>query len=249
MTPQPDEIVKAFHADGYVIFRNFMPEVELQQAELEIDKALSREREGCQQGDIFLEDDRTTIRQFEHLQNYAEFFASISHQRRYVDLFERIFEEEAVCKNVSYMAKAARIGSVVPAHQDNAYFNLVPNHALTFWIALDECTEHNGCLRVIPGSHLGGILPHKASGRAGNSYCLVEEPDPGEAGELPVLLKRGDCSIHHADMIHRSLANTSANPRRGLLLAYESVRCEVDEEGVARYQAAVKQMYDRIASQ
>ena len=80
MTPQPDEIVKAFHADGYVIFRNFMPEVELQQAELEIDKALSREREGCQQGDIFLEDDRTTIRQFEHLQNYAEFFASISHQ-------------------------------------------------------------------------------------------------------------------------------------------------------------------------
>ena len=248
MTPQPDENVNAFHADGYVIIRNFMQEVELEQVELEIDKALSNDLDGFKQDDVYMEQDRTTIRQLEHLQRYSEFFAAISRQRKYLDLFERIFEEEAVLRNVSYMAKPARVGSAVPAHQDNAYFNLVPNHALTFWIALDECTENNGCLRVIPRSHQDGILPHKPSGQTGNSYCLVEEPDPVKAGEMAVLLKRGDCSIHHADTIHRSLANSSAKPRRGLLLAYDSIRCEVDQAGFARYQAAVKEMSDRIAS-
>ena len=66
---------------------------------------------------------------------------------------------------------------------------------------------------------------------------------------MQVLLKRGDCSIHHADTIHRSQANTSANPRRGLLLAYQSVRCKVDQQGMARHQQAIKQMYARMASE
>jgi len=248
MTIPLDEMVSRFHTDGYVVIQDFLQGGELRQVELEIDKTLTGDRGRFNQGDIFFENDRTTIRQFENLQKYGEFFAELSQRRQYHELFERIFQAEAVCMNVSYMAKAARIGSLVPAHQDNAYFNLVPNHALTFWIALDECTEDNGCLRAIPGSHRGGILPHMASGRAGNSYCLVKEPDPVEVGEVAILLKPGDCSIHHADTIHRSLANSSAEPRRGLLLAYQSVHCQVDQEGVKRYQAAVKQMYDRSAS-
>ena len=242
MTTSPNQIVQTFHTDGYVVLRNFLSEREIQQVVVELDDTLSLLENPREQHDVFYEEDGTTIRQFERLQNHSEWFASMCLERRYLDLFEKIFESTAICDNVSYMAKAAHVGSVVPAHQDNAYFNLVPNHALTFWIALDECTGQNGCLRVVPGSHLGGILPHHASGLTGNSSCLVTAPDPVESGEVKLLLKPGDCSIHHADTIHRSQANTSPKSRRGLLLAYQSVRCRVDQKAMVRHQQIVRDM-------
>ena len=247
MTSPIDRIVSEFHANGFVIIRDFMSEAEIQQIELEIDNAFRKKSEAVKQGNIFFEDDQTTVRQVENLQRYEQYFTDVSQEKRYVDLFESFFGENPICINVSYMAKAAHIGSAVPAHQDNGYFNLIPNHALTFWIALDECTEENGCLRVIPGSHRHGILPHKASGQVGNSSCLSEPPNPIEAGEVAVLLGRGDCSIHHVDTIHSSLANKSDHPRRGFLLTYQSVRCEVDPVGLTRHQKIVDEMHAKIS--
>ena len=248
MTSQLDEIVSGFHANGYVIIRDFIPEREIHQIESEIDKVFCKKLDALKGGDIFFEDDQTTVRQIENLQRYSQYFTDVSGQERYIDLFKRVFWEKPLCMNASYMAKAAHIGSSVPAHQDNGYFNLVPNHALTFWIALDECTEDNGCLRVIPGSHRHGILPHKASGQVGNSSCLAEPPNPVQAGEVAVLLKRGDCSIHHVDTIHSSLANTSDHPRRGFLVAYQSIRCEVDSAGMASHHKIVAEMHATIAA-
>ncbi len=45
-------------------------------------------------------------------------------------------------------------------HQDHAYFGLKPPTIITAWIALNEVTRHNGCMRVIPGSHQSGTHKH-----------------------------------------------------------------------------------------
>lgn len=119
-------------------------------------------------------------------------------------------------------------------------YHLVPAHALTFWIALDESNEGNGCVRVVPGSHKMGILPHLPSGVNGLSLTLVDPPAP--ATEEPILLKRGDCSIHHCNTIHRSTTNTSECSRRGLLLFVRTTRCIVDQQVKDRYESVRQAM-------
>src|SRR5581483_3348964 len=47
-----------------------------------------------------------------------------------------------------------------PYHQDSPYFHIEPMALVSAWIALDDVTEENGCLKVIPGSHTLGPLPH-----------------------------------------------------------------------------------------
>ncbi|MES4792604.1 MAG: phytanoyl-CoA dioxygenase family protein, partial [Chloroflexota bacterium] len=47
-------------------------------------------------------------------------------------------------------------GRRVAWHQDGPYWHRVePKVAVTVWVALDDSTPENGCMRLIPGSHRG----------------------------------------------------------------------------------------------
>lgn len=52
-------------------------------------------------------------------------------------------------------------GREKPWHQDNAFFHMVPGTPIVgVWIALDDATLDNGCMRVILGSHRDGPVRH-----------------------------------------------------------------------------------------
>jgi len=60
-------------------------------------------------------------------------------------------------------------GPRVAWHQDGPYWwRVEPKIAVTAWVALDDATRENGCMRVIPGSHRG----HRDLGQR-----QVDEPD------------------------------------------------------------------------
>ena len=48
-------------------------------------------------------------------------------------------------------------------HQDVTYWGLEPPEAHTAWIAVDDSNLKNGCMRVIPGSHMQGLAEHSKS--------------------------------------------------------------------------------------
>jgi ectoine hydroxylase-related dioxygenase (phytanoyl-CoA dioxygenase family) len=54
---------------------------------------------------------------------------------------------------MSFFAKPALNGKKTPMHQEGEYWPIVPLATCTVWIAIDEATVENGCLRYIPGSH------------------------------------------------------------------------------------------------
>lgn len=241
-----DEIARAYENDGYVAIKQFFSNDQLRNIDAEIERLLANDMSRWGQGEIFYEPGSDKVRQLETIERHSDFFRGLMRDRCFIEIAEQLFGEEPVCDNVSYMAKAPKVGSAVPPHQDNAYYNLVPDHALTFWIALDPSTEENGCMHVVRGSHKGGILPHAASGVSGNSYAISELPNALKQQEKPILLEPGDCSIHHCVTIHRSEANRSTSPRRALLLFVRSASCEVDEAGMAKKQEAARIMYERI---
>jgi ectoine hydroxylase-related dioxygenase (phytanoyl-CoA dioxygenase family) len=107
-------------------------------------------------------------------------------------------------------------------HQDVTYWGLEPPDALTVWYAIDDSDVENGCMRVIPGSHRGGIVEHGKSARPGNLLSINQavHTTVDESQAVDLELKAGQISIHHGHLIHGSNCNKSKRRRCGLTLRY-----------------------------
>ena len=70
-----------------------------------------------------------------------------------LDMVSQLIGDDIALWNSSFFAKPAQVGSRTPWHQDGQYWPIRPLATCTVWIAVDDSTTENGCLRVIPGSH------------------------------------------------------------------------------------------------
>ena len=88
---------------------------------------------------------------------------------------------------------------------------------LAVGVCMDDMTEENGCMLMVPGSHKGELYSHHENGVF---VGAVSDPD-FQAGETAkCLVKAGGITVHHARTLHASTPNHSANPRRLLLFEY-----------------------------
>jgi ectoine hydroxylase-related dioxygenase (phytanoyl-CoA dioxygenase family) len=123
----------------------------------------------------------------------------------------KIFVDQTLCK-------PPRVGSPKPPHQDSAYWTSIdPPHLVVCWMALDDATEDNGCMRFIPGSHKLGVVEHQQL-----EDFRVEDAKVDYSSEVAVPLTAGGCSFHHSLAMHRTDANTSSQRRIGVTVAYMS---------------------------
>ena len=113
--------------------------------------------------------------------------------------------------------KGAESGSPVEWHQDWSFYPHTNDDLLAVGICIDDMTEENGCLLIIPGSHKGPILDHHQDG---HFIGAVTDPDFDDATAEKVELAAGGISIHHVRALHGSLPNRSPKPRRLLLFQY-----------------------------
>lgn len=141
-------------------------------------------------------------------------FRNTAAKAKVVDLVADLFDEPDIKLLADQIfMKPAGHGSVKEYHQDSASWPfLVPQKQVSCWIALDESTLENGCLRFIPGSQTFGLLQPKHL-----PQLLTEEM---RAQEVPVPLPAGGCVFFHSLNLHYSHANTSAKRRRAWALHY-----------------------------
>ena len=57
-----------------------------------------------------------------------------------------------------------------------------PLATCTVWVALDDSTRENGCMRFVPGSHSGHVYKHRQDARADLALDLVLDDDAIDAG-------------------------------------------------------------------
>ena len=111
----------------------------------------------------------------------------------------------------------------VALHQDVTYWALDPPLAVTAWYAVDDSDALNGCMRVIPGTHHGGIRAHGTSGKEGNLLKVNQEAPvtaEEERSAVDLELEAGEVSLHHGALVHGSNPNRSGRRRCGLTLRY-----------------------------
>jgi ectoine hydroxylase-related dioxygenase (phytanoyl-CoA dioxygenase family) len=129
----------------------------------------------------------------------------------------------------SLLYKPASAGGAVELHQDRTYIGyLVPAQVATIRIALVPEDEANGCMHVVDGSHHWGTLggDRSLSATSVEAATLTAEQQGRAARPLP--LAAGDVTIHHCLTLHGSAPNTSARPRRTIILRMFDAACTLD---------------------
>lgn len=165
------------------------------------------------------------------------FWVRLISEPRLVDIADFFLGPDLACFTAHYICKPPHTGQPVLWHQDGAYWKLDPMNALTVWLAIDESTTENGCLRMIPGTQ---HLPlHKPSMRTEQPNMLFSSADPAlvdewaaRRGIVDIELKPGDVSIHHPSLLHCSEANTSATRRCGLDIGYIPTTTHINSDGL-----------------
>jgi len=119
------------------------------------------------------------------------------------------------------LRKEPHTPNFVSWHQDGAYRDFAPGDTLTAWIALADSHPQNGCMRVVPGSHLSR-LPHHDAPEPDNMIRLGKhvEFDVGNAPVTDVVLRAGEMSLHHNDIIHGSGPNVADHARVGFIIRF-----------------------------
>ncbi len=206
--PLNDAEVAQYHEDGYVIPDFRLPEETLAAIRDDHDRLLARHPEYVDYCPALLAHDLSFL-------NYARL-------PDILDRVEQLIGPDVALWNSSLFAKPARKGRATPWHQDGEYWPIRPLATCTAWIAIDDSTPENGCLRIIKGSHKAKYLRPHDTNTDPNLTLNQEMPltADDESRIADIVLEAGQISLHDVYLVHGSAANTSGKPRRGMTLRF-----------------------------
>ncbi len=145
---------------------------------------------------------------------------------RILDVIEDLIGPDLLCWNTIFWIKEAGAPSYVSWHQDLNYWGLDADDMITAWIALSAANAESGCMRVLPASHKGDMLPHDDGYHPDNMLTrgqeIAHQVDESKAVAMP--LEAGEMSIHNVRIAHASGPNHSDDRRIGISLHYMPTR-------------------------
>ena len=139
-----------------------------------------------------------------------------------LDLVSQLIGPDIILWGSQVFCKPPVTGKSIPWHQDGQYWPIRPIATCSVWMALDDATPENGCMRFIPGSHAGGsIYKHRINDS--KDVVLNQEVEPSQFDESTRrddVLRAGQFSLHDVYLIHGSNANHSPRRRAGFVIRY-----------------------------
>lgn len=147
---------------------------------------------------------------------------AVAYKPELLAIVERIAGEPVKLVQDMALLKPPTNGGEKPWHQDMAYGPLAYDKpVIGVWIALDAAELDNGCMHVIPRSHMQGGTPHYAvrDWQICDSNVHVEK-------DVAVPLQPGGALFFHGLLHHGTPNNMSLKRRRALQFHYAPVSAE-----------------------
>jgi ectoine hydroxylase-related dioxygenase (phytanoyl-CoA dioxygenase family) len=160
------------------------------------------------------------IRKLEPVSDLSPLFAEAATYPGIVEPVRTIFGEDVELFEDKLNLKLPG-GSAYPWHQDwVCCWWAHTDELITCFIYLEDADETNGCLQVVPGSHLG---KPRCDFKPGSRF----EVDPSYIDPtcvVPVPLRAGEMIFFDPYLLHFSERNTSSVPRRTIIYTYNPER-------------------------
>jgi len=213
------DIKQAFDINGFILIRNILNEAELSRLKtaIEDENGISSHKYGRDDG----EGRSTKLALWNNAGD--DITGAITRSEKVAGTIEKLLGGDVYHYHSKVTMKDAHSGGAFIWHQDYGYWYengcLFPNMG-TIYIAIDKATKENGCLKVIPGSHLLGRINHVRVGeQVGADLERVEQVQK----VLPLIyveMSAGDALFFHCNLLHRSDQNNSDYRRWGFLSSF-----------------------------
>lgn len=236
--------VEKFRQDGYLAVSNVLSDAEVEELRSLTEEFVERSSQVTANDEVFdLEPvhsaESPAIRRIKHPVSQHPVYARFARHQGILDIVEDLLGPNLRYHNNKLNMKNPGHGSAVEWHQDWAFYPHTNDSILEVGIALDDMTEENGPLLVIPGSHKGPTWDHHQDG-----LFLGAITDPAFSPEDPVsvTVNAGDITLHHVRTLHGSAPNHSDKARRMFFIGF----CAVDAWPLTPTGESLEDMNSRI---
>src|ERR1041384_44852 len=203
--------IEFFKSEGYLYPFRAVEREEAREFRLNIEKYKQNPEPRTQKA-LKLKSYLSIMRLYNHVRNPA-----------ILDVVESLLGPNLLCIGAALFVKDAQDNRFVSWHGDSAYFGLDPTEAVTTWTGFTESNIENGCLQVIPKSHLESADKHQHVETYDQNNLLsrgqtIQNVDESKA----VFLKMGagEFEVHHIRLVHGSKGNLSNDRRIGFNTVY-----------------------------
>jgi ectoine hydroxylase-related dioxygenase (phytanoyl-CoA dioxygenase family) len=219
-----DRQVEAYRRDGFVVVERLFNGDDLAHVDATIRQMTDQALSGGDFSKVLelepepIEGKRVPRRIFNPYDQH-ETFRALAHDSRLTDKIESLITSAFNLQHSKLNMKPAKVGSAVEWHQDMAYFPHTNDDLVTTLIYLDDATEENGCLQVLPRHHTHYFSHDTADGKFAG--MITEDLSAfGTPKSLPA--PAGSVIFMHCITPHASLPNKSSRPRRTLIYEYRA---------------------------
>jgi len=216
--------IKDFHRDGYLVIKEFCSKQETDKLYSTAIEDSILTKNALDLSDLSGKKTRLSL----WFTPGNDVFGYLTRSERMVHAVAQLLDSKSpVCHfHSKLMQKEPRVGGAWEWHQDYGYWYknqfMFPDQLISVMTALTKATRENGCLQVIRGSHKLGRVNHGFSGeQVGADMVMVN--NALQTMELVYCeLAPGDALIFHSNLLHRSEANLSDQPRWSVISCYNS---------------------------
>lgn len=202
-----DEDIQYFDENGFVILRAIIQPDELAEIKRESLRLIDEVLEGGPAGSWCSRGPEGVPYYLRYLHSHPNSFSLRLLAHPFIaDLLNRMVGFDFIPCFESLVFKLPKNGSSVPWHRDDQHFAKTPR-IFNVDIYPDASTVDNGCVWVVPGSHMWSVEEAVAMIEQGRKKFDLPNAVPAEMGP-------GDILLHHTKVLHGSRSNTSRQLRR-----------------------------------
>jgi ectoine hydroxylase-related dioxygenase (phytanoyl-CoA dioxygenase family) len=232
--------IDQYHETGYLFTEKVF-------SDHEIDRVTAAVAEDCREASParIMEKDGVHVRTIfgSHARN--DILRDLSRHPRVLEPARQLIGDAVYIHQFKVNTKSAFAGDVWQWHQDYIYWlredGMARAEALTAAIFLDDVTEFNGPLLIVPRSQRLGVIETEARETAPDWHATVIAdlkyalgPDTMKdvvrrEGIVAPKGRRGAVLYFHCNVVHGSVPNMSPIDRRVLFISYNSVTNPLDE--------------------
>jgi phytanoyl-CoA hydroxylase len=223
----PTERKARYEDEGYLVFPELLDALELDALRRAVAEVLEEATGLIESNEKFLigrdKRKRPVVRRIRDPIAHHPTFLELVFNRKIVDVVEHLIGPNIQLHHTKLNLKPPSADARFQWHQDYPFIPHTNFDLLAVMIMLDESTEENGCLRIIPGSHKHGPLNH-VFGRDGAATSRLEDTNILLDRSLwkSIALPARAMELHHCNLLHGSEPSRSDLPRNAIVIQYRS---------------------------
>ncbi|MDL5510365.1 phytanoyl-CoA dioxygenase family protein [Arenibacter sp. M-2] len=214
-----EEQLKNYKEDGFCILKNIIPQALIERLRKDCQKFMLEKDEEMGRKGVEMDEINHKGRRYFIALRYKESQAmqDLIFSETLEEITRKILGDNVYLFLEQFVVKGADKRTRFSWHQDSGYLDFDHCQYLSIWCPLDDVTEENGTVYLLPYKDAGvkDRIDHKLDTETNDKVGYFGD-NPG----VPAILNAGDVALFSSTCFHKSGPNRTNKARRVLLLQY-----------------------------